>query len=535
MFVGLPIASFFFVAVLAVLVFFRPVKSNAALITLVLWSVFCNIILGIDAILWADNTNIHIPVWCDICEYYAVILVSIDSSVERSIKNTFGVAYSIRRSIFESFPGPRGRFIDQGYLRRQVYKKSTTDIQHTIMFSCPHALCHTPVDLFFQYHRFDIVQNFGCFASIRPSALSFVMMIIPSLILCVISFVASGFTFHRIYCSTSSEFTEHLSLRSSLTLFSFRCRLATTTLVTLATMITSIVIIAAQVAYAVPRTSSQDTYHRVFPIAVVKDSRSAQAAWWGVFTVSLLISLISFIEMGKEINWKWLTCKTPRLSRRVPSQDIILPSYRGAVSTPAALSRTSLSHYQPKPQNVDLVSGWDDMLSLTPPKKSKSPPPPPSPLLWRDKPSRQDEAFAADTLNYLRSSAARSLDVPTPEDHSRASSPYVVLKLIVPDSAHETESELYRRCPSLLEDATSTISSFCDIPWPLPPPDIPASPGRFSVIDAAEYPITCSLLEQRKTAPLRIPSRKRYLPDAIDSAQRPIRKAIIQMVPVSTN
>lgn len=516
MFVGLPIASFFFVAVLAVLVFFRPVKSNAALITLVLWSVFCNIILGIDAILWADNTNIHIPVWCDISS--RILLASHIAFAGASLRVSLDLEdVSSTRAISED-----------------KYTKRVRRIFNILLcFLVP--MLYVILHLFFQYHRFDIVQNFGCFASIRPSALSFVMMIIPSLILCVISFVASGFTFHRIYCSTSSEFTEHLSLRSSLTLFSFRCRLATTTLVTLATMITSIVIIAAQVAYAVPRTSSQDTYHRVFPIAVVKDSRSAQAAWWGVFTVSLLISLISFIEMGKEINWKWLTCKTPRLSRRVPSQDIILPSYRGAVSTPAALSRTSLSHYQPKPQNVDLVSGWDDMLSLTPPKKSKSPPPPPSPLLWRDKPSRQDEAFAADTLNYLRSSAARSLDVPTPEDHSRASSPYVVLKLIVPDSAHETESELYRRCPSLLEDATSTISSFCDIPWPLPPPDIPASPGRFSVIDAAEYPITCSLLEQRKTAPLRIPSRKRYLPDAIDSAQRPIRKAIIQMVPVSTN
>ncbi|KAK0454128.1 pheromone A receptor-domain-containing protein [Desarmillaria tabescens] len=66
MFVGLPVASFFFVAVLAVLAFFRPVKSNAALITLVLWSIVCNIIHGVDAVLWADNTNIHIPVWCDI-------------------------------------------------------------------------------------------------------------------------------------------------------------------------------------------------------------------------------------------------------------------------------------------------------------------------------------------------------------------------------------------------------------------------------------------------------------------------------------
>ena len=82
MFVGLPVTSFFFVAVLAVLAFCRPVKSNAALIALVLWSVFCNIIHGVDAILWADNTNIHTPVWCDICEYCVVVLLYIGSQVE---------------------------------------------------------------------------------------------------------------------------------------------------------------------------------------------------------------------------------------------------------------------------------------------------------------------------------------------------------------------------------------------------------------------------------------------------------------------
>ncbi len=202
----------------------------------------------------------------------------------------------------------------------------------------------TSPDLFFQYHRFDIVQNFGCFASVRPSALSLVVMIIPALILCAISFVASGenrgflrsksqaehregFTVHRIYRSTPSEFAEHLSSRSSLTFFSFWCRLTTTTLVTLATLITSIVTIAAQASYAIPQNDSQDTYHRVFPITVVKDSRSAQAAWWGVFTVSLIVFSSSLIEIGKEkICWKWLTDKASRLSRRGPSQDILLPS-----------------------------------------------------------------------------------------------------------------------------------------------------------------------------------------------------------------
>ncbi|PBK61583.1 STE3-domain-containing protein [Armillaria solidipes] len=517
MFVGLPVTSFFFVAVLAVLVFCRPVKSDAALIALVLWSVFCNIIHGVDAILWADNTNIHTPVWCDI-------------SSRTLLASHIAFAGASLRIALDLEDVSSLRVISEDKYTRRVRRIFST----LLCFLVP--MLYVILHLFFQYHRFDIVQNFGCFASVRPSALSFVVMIIPALLLCAISFVASGFTVHRIYHSTPSEFTEHLSSRSSLTFFSFWCRLATTTLITLATLITSIVTIAAQASYAIPQNDSQDTYHRVFPITVVKDSRSAQAAWWGVFTVSLIVFSSSLIEIGKEkFCWKWLTDKASRLSRRSPSQDILLPSYRSAASTPATISRTSLSHHQPKPQNVDLVSGWDDMLSSKRPKKSKSPPPPPSPPPQSDRPSGEDEAFTADTLKYLQSSAARSLGILTPEDRSRAPSPYVFPKLIVPDRADEAGSELYHRRPSVPEDATSIISSFYDIPWPMPPPEIPVSPSRYSVIDAAEYPITCSLLEQRKTAPLRIPSRKKYRVDVVEqSAQGPNSNTIIQMVPVPT-
>ncbi|KAK0473707.1 pheromone A receptor-domain-containing protein [Armillaria novae-zelandiae] len=511
MFVGLPITSFFFVAILAVLAFCRPVKSNAALTALVLWSVFCNIIHGVDAILWADNTNIHAPVWCDISS--RTLLASHIAFAGASLR----VALDL-----EDISSSR-------VISDDKYTKRVRRIFNTLLcFLVP--LLYVILHLFFQYHRFDIVQNFGCFVSVRPSASSFVVMIIPALILCAISFVASGFTVHRICHSTPSEFTEHLSSRSSLTFSSFWCRLATTTLVTLATLITSIVTIAAQASYAIPQNDTQDTYHRVFPITVVKDSRSAQAAWWGVFTVSLVVFSSSLIEIGKEkICWKWLTDKASRLSSRGSSQDILLPSYRSATSTPATISRNSLSHHQPKPQNVDFVSGWDDMLSSKRSKKSKSPPPPPSPL-QSDKPSGEDEAFTADTLKYLQSSAARSLGILTSEDRSRAPSSYVFPKLVVPDRADEAVSELYRRRPSVPDDATSITSSFNDIPWPMPPPEIPVSPSRYSVIDATEYPITWSLLEQRKTAPLRIPSRKKYR--AEQSAQGPNTNTIIQMISV---
>lgn len=62
----LPILSFLCSAILAVFLWIPRVRVNIANLTILSWLILCNVVHGINAILWAGNVNIHIPVWCDI-------------------------------------------------------------------------------------------------------------------------------------------------------------------------------------------------------------------------------------------------------------------------------------------------------------------------------------------------------------------------------------------------------------------------------------------------------------------------------------
>ena len=64
--IELPIASFLCLGLLLLL---SPVflhSRNLAVISLAAWLVFCNLISGINAVVWAGNVHNHAPVWCDI-------------------------------------------------------------------------------------------------------------------------------------------------------------------------------------------------------------------------------------------------------------------------------------------------------------------------------------------------------------------------------------------------------------------------------------------------------------------------------------
>lgn len=58
--------SFVCAAFLAVFIPVRRVRCNVANMAIVSWLVICNLVHGINALVWAGNVDIHIPVWCDI-------------------------------------------------------------------------------------------------------------------------------------------------------------------------------------------------------------------------------------------------------------------------------------------------------------------------------------------------------------------------------------------------------------------------------------------------------------------------------------
>jgi len=58
--------SFTCAALLAVFIPVRRIRTSIPDLAIVLWLTGYNIIHGVNALVWAGNVDIHIPVWCDI-------------------------------------------------------------------------------------------------------------------------------------------------------------------------------------------------------------------------------------------------------------------------------------------------------------------------------------------------------------------------------------------------------------------------------------------------------------------------------------
>ena len=62
----LPAVSFLCFAFLVVFIPIRRVRCNMVNLAIVSWLAGCNLIHGINALIWAGNVDTRIPEWCDI-------------------------------------------------------------------------------------------------------------------------------------------------------------------------------------------------------------------------------------------------------------------------------------------------------------------------------------------------------------------------------------------------------------------------------------------------------------------------------------
>ncbi len=44
----------------------QRVRKDIALSSVIAWLAACNLIQGINAVIWAGNSQLHAPIWCDI-------------------------------------------------------------------------------------------------------------------------------------------------------------------------------------------------------------------------------------------------------------------------------------------------------------------------------------------------------------------------------------------------------------------------------------------------------------------------------------
>ncbi|KIJ93471.1 hypothetical protein K443DRAFT_112025 [Laccaria amethystina LaAM-08-1] len=58
--------SFVSVVLLGVFIPVKRVRTSVPSLAILLWLIGCNLVHGINALIWAGNLNVHVPVWCDI-------------------------------------------------------------------------------------------------------------------------------------------------------------------------------------------------------------------------------------------------------------------------------------------------------------------------------------------------------------------------------------------------------------------------------------------------------------------------------------
>ncbi|KAJ7742950.1 pheromone A receptor-domain-containing protein [Mycena maculata] len=454
----LPILSFICAGLLTVflIVLFRRPTVNTSNVSLVLWLIFGNVVHVVNAIVWSSNVEHRIPVWCDIV---TKLLVGANIALP-------GVCLC------------SARYLELLASSRKLYPNTYSKRVHMLIDV---ALCYVLPFLYMtlhfavQDHRFDLLQDFGCSASIHRSTPAVLIMVIPPLIFCSITLVLCMFSVWHCTRLSSERFTSHLSARSSISVPLFIRRL------TKSIILTTTVLIVTLFPLLSPRPESWASFHAnwdvIFVIQIASEVTGAQIVWWCIPVVSLVYLLLSVVlgdETADVVSWM-----RRRFTGSAPVQRSARPELRLLTLTHPMASKSSLvAPSLSAPQAVQLRSGWDDMLDVKkgrrgvlPNRKSVvsssdssesslSSNPSPSPT------TPEDDAFTSSTLTYLASPAAQTLGLARPVTPPTPTLPYA--KPPRAPTAHLLPPQ-----QPIPEDTASTISSIWDAPWPVPPPITP--------------------------------------------------------------
>ncbi|KAG2133641.1 GPCR fungal pheromone mating factor [Suillus bovinus] len=188
------------VSFLAALSLLLPLPSqwrarNVATLSIIAWLFILNFVYGIDAIIWSNNVNIVVPVWCDITSKII-------------IGSTFALPAAclcICIHIEHVASVNRGRTLLSDKCTRQLFE----------LFMC-FGLQMVSMGLHYivQGHRFDIIEGYGCRPATYVSIPAIFLIWLPPLVL---SALLSSISLRR-----RSKFARHLETsRNGLTTFRY--------------------------------------------------------------------------------------------------------------------------------------------------------------------------------------------------------------------------------------------------------------------------------------------------------------------------
>ncbi|KAJ3719616.1 pheromone A receptor-domain-containing protein [Lentinula guzmanii] len=483
MLAALPVVSFFCVVILGAFATGPRIRTDVAQLALVLWLLVCNLIQGINSLIWAGNTDIHVPRWCDLV---TKVLLGLVVAIP-------GACICIATRLAHAHESDKAK------------KAASKRLQYIldVLFCFVIPVVYMCLHFIVQDHRFNIVENFGCSASIYPANEAIVLMLLPPMLLGVGAFISSTRAFHRF----SRGFKSLDAHTSASTMTSFPDFSRRTSTVMIIASVTTIVTLFGHFVRSdiIPWVSWAAVHRNLTVIAIVKsdvDIVPIEFAWWSVSSISWLYIGLSLV-LGEDI--RDVVRSSPQVYasvvKRYKNFEPRLPSLRISRRPLLPLhirKRTAEPSSTMVEPGEDLVSGWDDMIDLkskspiprsptstvrsgtSPVNHSSSPTPSrhsPSPIydktpvssvppadLVRVSASPEDVAFSAYTSEYLHSPTAHTLGLQSPlvpppsvyrSPSKTAQAPRVPAKLGVPQSVPD--------------DVQSTISSIFDAPWPQPP------------------------------------------------------------------
>ncbi|EJF59111.1 STE3-domain-containing protein [Dichomitus squalens LYAD-421 SS1] len=500
----LPVVSFL---CLGLLVLLSPVwlhTRNAAVISLAAWLFCCNVIHGINALLWAGSVAIRSPVWCDV-----VTRVLLASQLALP-----GCALALARRLRRCAIG------------QEVSQKAHTFMQD-LTFSLILPVLYIILHVIVQSHRFDIVEDFGCFASIDTSTVSIIVIWIPPLAICI---TTVGFAFLAVRGRLDSGLVvfSHMSDSPHLNIFAFLRPLITSLSVSLISFSITIFSIYARVtAIDGIEKWTIDTWSvvhaHVTEVSIVSptdriDLVRTEVEWWMIPACSFVFILITLTGLahppgsdswrGYKVlaHWFRFTVLRQRLPDRLPlsSKDFRPQALRSEPSSPSLIA--------------EVKSQQGDTWRPSQPTKVKL-----TPLTIPERPASTfelstspDDPFVKSTLDYVGSPTGREalalphMSIPVPP----APRPSVQRKA-VPPSSHDVprsvSSSPQRRTSS--PQKASRRESLLAGPWPRPPstvvlPDSPRtpSPKSSSAMIAIQPPSPASSAHDHAASPKRPPS-----------------------------
>ncbi|KAI0668937.1 STE3-domain-containing protein [Trametes maxima] len=456
----LPAISFLCVTALVLVAPVYASSRNIPVLSLAAWLLCCNVIHGVDTLLWAGNSAVRVPAWCDIVTR---VLLAAQLALPGS---ALALVLKLRRCA----------------LGQETTRKAST-LTTDLMFCLILPLVYMILHLIVQPHRFDIVTDIGCVASIHTSSLSIIFIWIPPLLLCSITFVYA-FLAIRARLDSGLFFFSHMQDAPHASTLTFLRPLAISVFISLTSLSVVIFSMAARLisvgglqAWSVE--SWNEVHAHLSQVFVVPSSarlilKSVEAEWWAVPTCTLIfVSMtgLAFIS-GIRDTTTGTYGALPHWLRR----NILRRSSSDQFAHGKGLSGQTLCSSPSSPTSMyEMKPGWDDTWRPAAPARVKLAPLtiPESRSETTVVVSEQDDPFVQSTLHYIESPTGReALGLPP--------LPPALHLPIQPDrnvSPHKAPS----RSPSPPKEGARTVvsprpSSILSGPWPQPPSTIPASP-----------------------------------------------------------